>query len=76
MCTKSKDNYCCDRKSLLIIEIDHIVVDEPHLMLRVTDILTENLTSECLDWDKEDNFDRERGDPRGMDLRKLVQAIT
>ena len=40
MCIKSKDNYCCDRKSLLIIEIDHIVVDEPHLMLRVTDILT------------------------------------
>lgn len=76
MCTKSKDNYCCNRKSLLIIEIDHIVVDEPHLMLRVTDILTDNLTSECLDWDKEDNFDRERGDPRGMDLRKLVQAIT
>ena len=44
-------------------------------MLRVTDILTDNLTSECLDWDKKDDIDRERGDPWGMDLRKLVQAI-
>lgn len=76
MCIKSKDNYCCDRKSLLIIEINHIVVDEPHLLLRVTDILTDNLTSECLDWDKEDNFDRERRDPWEMDLRKLLQVIT
>ena len=75
MCTKSKDNYCCDMRPILNIELDHIVVDELHLMLRVTDILTENLISECLDWDKEDDLDRKRGDPQGMHLTKLVQTI-
>ena len=58
MSTKSKDNYCCDRKPLFSFELDHIVVDELHLMLRVTDILTENIIAECLDRDKEDDLDR------------------
>ena len=75
MCTKSKDNYCCDRRPILNIELDHIVVDERHLMLRVTDILTENLITECLDWDKEDDLDRKRGDTQGMHLTRLVQSI-
>jgi len=45
----SKDNYRCDKQPLLNILLDHIVVDELHLMLRVTDILIENFVNECLD---------------------------
>lgn len=74
MCTKSKDNYCCERKPLLNVELDHIIVDELHSMPRVTGILTENLISECLEWNKEDDLDRKRGDPQGMRVTKLVQA--
>ena len=46
MPTKSKDNYCCDKQPLLKIPLDHIVVDELHLMLHVTVILIENLDRE------------------------------
>ena len=60
MCSLSKDNFCCDKKALLNIELDHIVVDELHLMLRVTDILTENIISECLNWDKDDDLKERR----------------
>lgn len=51
------------------------MVDELHLILQVTDILTENLVTECLDWDKEDDLDGKQGDPQGLHLRKLIQVI-
>ena len=75
MCSYSKDNYCCDKKPLLNIELDHIVVDELHLMLRVTDILTENIITECLNWDKDDDLNRKKGEPQGLHLKKLIQVI-
>ena len=59
--TTSKDSYCCDKQPLLNIPLDHIVVDELHLMLRVTNILIENLVNECLDWDREDDLDKIKG---------------
>lgn len=75
MSSKCKDNFCCDKKPLLNIKLDHIVVDELHLMLRVTDILTENLVTGCLDWDEEDEMNRKRGEPQGLHLKKLIQVI-
>ncbi|CAH3035392.1 unnamed protein product, partial [Pocillopora meandrina] len=51
MSKKSRENYCCDKQPILNIPLDHIVVDELHLMLRITDILIGNLVQECLDWD-------------------------
>ena len=66
MAKKSKENYCCDKQPLLIFHFHiHIVEDELHLMLRVTDILTENLICECIDWDKDDDLDNKRGKQRG-----------
>ena len=75
MSSYSKDNYCCDKKPLLNIELDHIVVDELHLMLRVTDILTENIITECLNWDKHDDLNRKKGEPQLLHLKKLIQVI-
>ena len=49
--------------------------DELHLLLWITDILTENLIQECLDWDKEDELDHCRGAERGIHLKKLVNTI-
>jgi hypothetical protein len=75
MSKKSTDNFCCQHQPLLNIELDHVVPDELHLLLRVTDILTENLIQECLDWDKEDELDRCRGAERGIHLKKLINTI-
>ena len=36
-------NYGCIRTPLIDIPLDHVIPDELHLMLRVTDILIQNL---------------------------------
>ena len=56
MSKKSRDNYGCCREPLLNIELDHIVVDELHLLLRITDILTANLITEVIDWVIEETY--------------------
>jgi hypothetical protein len=43
MCHKKTDNYCCCSEALLDIDLVHVIVDELHLMLRVTDVMIENL---------------------------------
>ena len=43
MSKKSKDNYGCYKEPLLNIELDHIIVDELHLLLRITNVLTANI---------------------------------
>ena len=60
---------------MLNIPLDHIVVDELHLMLRVTDILIENLVNECLDWDREDDLNKKKGEAKGAHLKNLIQVI-
>ena len=75
MCQKKTDNYCCFSEPLLDISLDHVVIDELHLMLRVTDVMVENLIIEMLDWDKEDEFDRIRGEQKGVHLQKLIDVI-
>jgi len=40
------ENYCCNHKPL-----HNIILDELHLMLRVTDILIENLIEDAMQWD-------------------------
>ena len=46
MCKRSNDNFCCDKQALFNIGLDHIVPDELHLLLRLIDILTENVMLE------------------------------
>jgi hypothetical protein len=75
MCQKKTDNYCCCSEPLLDIDLDHVIVDELHLMLRVTDVMIENLIREMLDWDKEDEFDRIRGEKQGIHIQKLIDVI-
>ena len=48
MCTKSKENYCCQHPPLFNTDLDHML----YLLLCVTNILTENLVLECVNWDK------------------------
>ena len=38
-------------------------------MLRVTD------NTVCLNWDKDNDLNRRKGDPQGLHLKKLIQVI-
>ena len=73
MSKKSKDNYGCCREPLLNIELDHVVVDELHLLLRITDVLTANLITEVTDWDIEANLEEKQS--KDAHLNKLVSCI-
>lgn len=53
---KSKgENYCCVHKPLLNIPLDHIILDELHLMLRVTDVLIGNIIEDVMQWDDKES---------------------
>lgn len=49
-------NYCCVNQPLLNIPLDHIILDELHFILRVTDVLISNLIEDVMQWDKKDNL--------------------
>ena len=44
--------FSCKQPPLLEIETDHIIPDELHLLLRITDVLTENLITTAIKQDK------------------------
>ena len=55
--SKSKgENYCCVHQPLLNIPLDHIILDELHLMLRTTDVLFGNLVEDVMQWDDKESF--------------------
>jgi len=58
----------------VLIELDKIIPDELHLMLRVTDILIGNLIEDALQWDEKDQF-RNKGKSQGVHLKKLANTI-
>ena len=62
----------CIHPPLLNIELDHVVVDELHLMLRVGDVLLRNL---ILYADSRDHACREHQGEDANHLRQLEQAI-
>lgn len=53
--SKSKgENYCCVHDLLLNIPLDHIILDELHLLFRISDILIDNIVQDAMQWyDKE-----------------------
>ena len=75
MAGKANKNYCCARQPLLHIDLDHVVVDELHLMLRIVDVLIDNLIEEVLEWDKMEDLRKKRNEERGIHLNKLISTI-
>ncbi|XP_022808035.1 uncharacterized protein LOC111345047 [Stylophora pistillata] len=76
--TKSKgENYCCVHQPLLNIPLDHIILDELHLMLRVTDVLISNLIEDVMQWDEKDNFlsEKKSTSSEQKHLDNLIQGI-
>ena len=67
--------YCCIDSPLLNIPLDHIILDELHLLLRFTDVLMSNLIEDAMELDDKDDFLKKKGEPKGTHLRKLTQLI-
>lgn len=44
----NKKKYCCEFEPLLHIDTDHIILDELHLLLRILDVLINNIGEECV----------------------------
>ena len=75
---KSGENYCCCHKPLLTIPLDKIILDELHLMLRITDILLDNLIEDAMQWDdKESNSSAKKraNIEKSEHMKRLVEAI-
>ena len=75
MAGKTKNNYCCARQPLIRIDLDHVVIDELHLMLRVVDVLIDNLIEDVLEWDKTDDVTKRRCEERGMHLKTFIETV-
>lgn len=51
-------------QSLFNIEFDHVILDKLHLMMRVTDRLTENLITEVVERDGQADLSKGKGDKK------------
>lgn len=60
---------------LFDIELDHVVLDEIHLMRRITDRLTENIITEVMERDGKADFLKKRGEDKGIYLKRLISLI-
>ena len=60
---------------LFNIELDHVILDELHLMMRVTDRLTENLITEVMERDGEADLSKGKGEKKGIYLETLINTI-
>ena len=67
--------YCCVKQPLLNIDLDHVIVDELHLLLRVMDVMLDNIITEVIDWDKSDDFEKSAKEPRGIHLKKRSDPV-
>ena len=72
---KTKQKYCCVNPPILNIELDHVILDELHLLLRIMDILIENLVHEALRWDEEDNWKKRKCEQKTIHLDHLKDII-
>ena len=72
---KQENKYCCEHEPLLHIELDHVVLDELHLLLRILDVLIENLVKDVLDWDQSENWDKRKSQHKNEHLNNLKATI-
>lgn len=54
---KGDGKFCCDKVPLLQIALDHIIPDELHLMLRVTDVMIEALIHTVVAFDIHQHYE-------------------
>ena len=70
-----KKEYGCVCEPLLNIPIDHVIPDELHLLLRITDVLLTNLLDDAMERDEKEDNVKTRGMEKGLHLKAIVQLI-
>jgi hypothetical protein len=66
---KSQQNYGCINQPLLNIPLDHVILDELHkLLLRITDILLDNVIEDAIEMDEDQVWFKKRVNHRGCDI--------
>ena len=70
----ASENFCSIHEPLLSITLDHIIADELHLLLCVSDVLLKNVIWEVMDWDKEEQV-AQKDKNKHQHLDKLVNKI-
>ena len=71
--SRAKKQFSCCSQTLFNIEPDHVILDELHLMLRITDRLMENLIKEVMERDSD--FSKTSQQPKGVYLDTLLKTI-
>ena len=71
----TQEKYSCEHEPLLKVELDHVVLDELHLLLRIMDVLINNLVKEAVEWDKKENFNRRKADQKDSHIKKIQSTI-
>ena len=57
------------------IGLDYIILDKLHLLLRIVDVLLNNLLEDVLQWDKKDDLNKKRGEKKGVHCERLQAAV-
>lgn len=71
----SKKKICCVVPPLFEIDLDHIVLDELHLLLRISDRIMENLILEVMQKDSSIDIGKKSKEEKGIYLKKLIKTI-
>ena len=53
-----QEKYSFEHEPLLNIDLDHVVLDELHLLSRIMDVLINNLVIEVVEWDKKESLNK------------------
>ncbi|KAK3082818.1 hypothetical protein FSP39_006271 [Pinctada imbricata] len=73
--SQSKSKFGCVRPPLLDIDLDHVVIDELHLMMRITDVLLRNLIEDAVNLDQESNLGKKGCSRTGNKVNSLISCI-
>ena len=72
--SSSSNTFSCVKRPLFNIPLDHISLDELHLMRRITDRMTENLITEVMEKDCKEDFNKAQGEEKGENIRILIKT--
>ena len=75
LCQTKGEKFGCIYPPLIDIELDHVVPDELHLFLRVTDRLLENVIDEIIEQASIADFNKPNTQPKGQLLKNFVENI-
>lgn len=71
----SKKKLCCVDPPLFETDLDHIVLDELHLLLRISDRTMKNLILEVMQKDSSIDIGKKSKEEKGIYLKKLIKTI-